>query len=266
MFCYSPVCWLYTASQIRITNTRYYLPSHTFVFFARAATQLMSWAYLPLRNVFYISHSNVLVAVTGDGGSAGGHIRHPVRVWCGTDMTGNVVVWREDTAVHRREGRDTKRARQYTKQQMCAGEWPWQCCDVIWDVAASKVWTGCRWCDMIWCQEDTWGGDWTKALLYSHSTLSLYLSFSHARTQTSAVGTIHRRLPRSVNLICPTMLPPTSPRSLILSRPFSIPLSFIFFVAPALSCFLPASRVCHAVQSSGHGCGSRPNGLIKIGL
>lgn len=82
------------------------------------------------------------------------------------------------------------------------------------------------------------GGDWTKAPCYSRS-FSLSRFLTHARTQTSAVCPIHRRLPCSVNLICPAMLPPTFPRSLILSCPFSTPLSLIFFLAPALSRFSP---------------------------
>lgn len=199
-------------------------------------------------------------------GSTGGHFRHSVSVWCGTDSTGDVVVWQEETTVQKRKWKkEIKKERDNTPNNRCVlGSDPARdkCCDVIWDGAGSTAWPACRWCDLIWSQEDALeGGDgWTKApFLFSLSSFSLSLLLTHARTQTSAVCLIHCCLPRSVNLICPTMLPPTFLRSLILSCPFSIPLSLIFFLAPALSRFPPSGLwVCHAVQSSGHGCGSRP--------
>lgn len=160
--------------------------------------------------------------------------------------------------------RNKKRERQHTKQQMCAGEWPcsWQVlwCDLGRGREHSLACLSLMWPDMKPGRRTGGGDGWTEApFLFSRSSFSLSLLLTHARTQTSAVCLIHCCLPRSVNLICPTMLPPTFLRSLILSCPFSIPLSLIFFLAPALSRFPPSGLwVCHAVQSSGHGCGSRP--------
>jgi len=88
------------------------------------------------------------------------------------------------------------------------------------------------------------GVDCTKALFYFPSTL--YLPSSHMHTH----GPIHCCLPCSVNLICPTMLPPTFFHSLILSCPFSIPLSH--FLPHFCSIWLP-SVGRESVRSSGHG-------------
>lgn len=121
---------------------------------------------------------------------------------------------------------------------MCAGEWPclWQCCDVV--ICGWAAMPGLAVVDVTWYDARKmhgWGrGDWTKALFYF---CLFFISLSHTCTQTSSLCPIHCRLPCSVNLICPTMLPPTFLRSLILSCSFSIPLSLIFFLTPALSRF-----------------------------
>ena len=134
---------------------------------------------------------------------------------------------------------------------------------VMWSGTGQGAQPGLPVADVTWyeARKTHWRGGWLdqSPLLFSLSSFSLSLPLTHARTQTSAVCLIHCCLPRSVNLICPTMLPPTFLCSLILSCPFSIPLSLIFFLAPAPSRFPPSGLwVCHAVQSSGHGCGSRP--------
>lgn len=79
-----------------------------------------------------------------------------------------------------------------------------------------------------------WGGvvDLTKAPFYSHPCLVLYLFLTRSRTPTLPVCPIHR-LPCSVNLICPAMLPPTFPSLLI---------SFLSIQYSPLSHFL--SRSC----------------------
>lgn len=130
--------------------------------------------------------------------------------------------------------------RQHTKQQMCAGEWPclWQCCDVNWDRDGSNAWlpvVGVMWDDARKTRK-VGVGDWTQAFFSSHSTPSLYLSFSHMYTHKHPQS-VPFHFPHSVNLICLTMLPPTFLCSLILSCPFSIPFSLIFFPTPALSSF-----------------------------
>ena len=123
-----------------------------------------------------------------------------------------------------------------------------KCCDVIWDGGGQGAQPGLAVVDVTWYEaRKTHRGGWVGCGVRvgggSLSSFSLSLFLTHARTQTSAVCLIHCCLPRSVNLICPTMLPPTFPRSLILSCPFSIPLSLIFFLAPALSRFPPSGLV-----------------------
>lgn len=95
--------------------------------------------------------------------------------------------------------------------------------DVTW-YDAGKTW------------EDVVGGDgWLdqSPLLFLSSSHSLSLFLTHSGTQTSAVCAIHHRLPCSVNLICPVMLPPTFPWLLI---------SFLSIQYSLLSHFL--SRSC----------------------
>lgn len=123
---------------------------------------------------------------------------------------------------------------------MCAGEWPclWQCCDVNWDRDGSNAWlpvVGVMWDDARKTRK-VGVGYWTQAFFSSHSTPSLYLSFSHMYTHKHPQS-VPFHFPHSVNLICLTMLPPTFLCSLILSCPFSIPVSLIFFPTPALSSF-----------------------------
>lgn len=118
-------------------------------------------------------------------GSTGGHFRHSVSVWCGTDSTGDVVVWQEETTVQKRKWKkEIKKERDNTPNNRCVlGSDPARdkCCDVIWDGAGSTAWPACRWCDLIWSQEDALEGGMAgpKPPFYSRSRLSLYLSFSH---------------------------------------------------------------------------------------
>lgn len=259
---YGPGFWLFPLPPLFFSQT---LLTEENSIFAWALPQPMSWAFKTLR-IGYIYISKTPTCWWQWWGSTGGHFRHSVSVWCGTDSTGDVVVWQEETTVQKRKWKkkNKKRERQHTKQQMCAGEWPcsWQVlwCDLGRGREHSLACLSLMWPDMKPGRRTGGGDGWTKApFLFSRSSFSLSLLLTHARTQTSAVCLIHCCLPRSVNLICPTMLPPTFLRSLILSCPFSIPLSLIFFLAPALSRFPPSGLwVCHAVQSSGHGCGSRP--------
>lgn len=175
-------------------------------------------------------------------------------VWCWTDLTGDAVVWRDETAVQKRK---KKKDRDNTPDNRRVLESD-PACDsaVMWSGTGQGATPGLAVVDVTWYDARKREGVWTKAPFYPHSS-SLSLFLTHARSQTSAVCLIHRSLPCSVNLICPALLPPTFLRSLILSCPFPL-LSFSFSLL-LVSCFPPSGlQVCHAVQSSGHGCGSRP--------
>ncbi len=161
----------------------------------------MSWACQPLRNGCI---SKTPTCWWQRWGSIGGRFRQSVSVWRGADLTGDVVVWREETAVQKRKRK--YKTRQHNKQQMCAGEWPcsWQCCDVIWDGAGSNAWTGCRWCDVIWCQEDAWGGGVTgPEPSFILALVFLFISLSHTCTHTNIRSLSHSPLS---SLLCQSYL------------------------------------------------------------
>lgn len=132
-------------------------------------------------------------------GSTGGHFRHSVSVWCGTDSTGDVVVWQEE----RKWKKEIKKERDNTPNNRCVlGSDPARdkCCDVIWDGAGSTAWPACRWCDLIWSQEDALeGGGWLdQSPLFILALVFLFISPSHTCTHTNIRSLPHSLLSSSL--------------------------------------------------------------------
>lgn len=138
----------------------------------------------------------------------------------------------------------------------------------------SNARTDCCWSDVIWFQEDTRGGLLPRGMSQGPKSsviltplffLFFFLSRirTHACAQASGVCPIYLRLPHSVNLIYPAMLPPTFLRFLILSCPSSIPFSLIFSLAASLSHFHCEPWVCHSAEQQ-HGCGSKAASIEQI--
>lgn len=179
--CYGPGFWLFPLPPLFFSQT---LLTEENSIFAWALPQPMSWAFKTLR-IGYIYISKTPTCWWQWWGSTGGHFRHSVSVWCGTDSTGDVVVWQEETTVQKRKWKkEIKKERDNTPNNRCVlGSDPARdkCCDVIWDGAGSTAWPACRWCDLIWSQEDALEGGMAgpKPPFYSRDPLSLYLSFSH---------------------------------------------------------------------------------------
>lgn len=89
-----------------------------------------------------------------------------------------------------------------------------------------------HWCDMMPRRHEG-DGCLHKKTLFLSSPL-FFIVLSHICPGT--VCQIHCCLPRSVNLIGPAMLPPTSSLSLILSCPFPLALIFLLTLPPQMSC------------------------------
>lgn len=139
----------------------------------------MSWACQPLRNGCI---SKTPTCWWQRWGSIGGRIRQSVSVWCRTDLTGDVVVWREETAVQKRK---RKRKRDNTPNNRCVLESdPARDSAVMWSGTGQGAMPGLAVVDVTWydARKTHGGDDWTEALFYSRSRLSLYLSFSHMHT------------------------------------------------------------------------------------
>lgn len=123
------------------------------------------------------------------GGSDGGvQVVTSGTQWaCGVGLTRQVTWWfdrRKQRFRKENEKKKIKKERDNTPNNRCVlGSDPARdkCCDVIWDGAGSTAWPACRWCDLIWSQEDALEGGMAgpKPPFYSRDPLSLYLSFSH---------------------------------------------------------------------------------------
>ncbi len=188
-------------------------------------------------------------------GSIGGHIRCSVSVWCRTDLTGDTVVWREETAVQKRKWDKTPNNRCVLQSD------PARDSAVMWSGTGLGATPGQAVVDVTWydARKTHRRGDWTKVPFYSHSCLSLYLSLSHmhAHKHLQSIPFTAVFLALSILSVLPCCRP-LSPRFLILSCPFSIPLSLIFFLAPALSRFPPVG--CESVtQCRAAGMGAAPH-------
>lgn len=215
--------------------------------------QLMSWVCQAQRNGCM---SKTPTCCWQWWGSIGGHIRYSVSVWCGTDLTGDVVVWREETAVQKRKWDKTPNNR-------CALESdPARDSAVMWSGTGQRAKPEQAVVEVMWY--DAWrthgrGGLDQSPLLFS-PLVFLFISLSHTCAHTNIRSLSHSPLS---SLLCKSYLShhaathfPSlfnsflsiqySPLSHFLSRSCSILLS-------------PRGMwVCHAVQSSGHGCGSTP--------
>lgn len=163
----------------------------------------MSWAFKTLR-IGYIYISKTPTCWWQWWGSTGGHFRHSVSVWCGTDSTGDVVVWQEETTVQKRKWKkkNKKRERQHTKQQMCAGEWPcsWQVlwCDLGRGREHSLACLSLMWPDMKPGRR-TGGGGWLdQSPLFILAILFLFISPSHTCTHTNIRSLPHSLLSSSL--------------------------------------------------------------------
>lgn len=147
----------------------------------------MSWAFKTLRiGYIYIYISKTPTCWWQWWGSTGGHFRHSVSVWCGTDSTGDVVVWQEETTIQKRKWKKINKKKRETTHQttdVCWGVTLLVTSAVMWSGTGQGAQPGLPVVDVTWyeARKTHWRGGMAgpKPPFYSRSRLSLYLSFSH---------------------------------------------------------------------------------------
>lgn len=200
--CYGPGFWLFPLPPLFFSQT---LLTEENSIFAWALPQPMSWAFKTLRiGYIYIYISKTPTCWWQWWGSTGGHFRHSVSVWCGTDSTGDVVVWQEETTIQKRKWKKINKKKRETTHQttdVCWGVTLLVTSAVMWSGTGQGAQPGLPVADVTWyeARKTHWRGGWLdQSPLFILAILFLFISPSHTCTHTNIRSLPHSLLSSSL--------------------------------------------------------------------